>query len=74
MDAAQIVRVTNLAEVVRKALDVAIEKDATAEDVVLALVANASAISKQIEIDDDRFFDMVVMIYESVSFTRLERN
>lgn len=51
-----------LIEVVRKAIEI-IDDKALAHEVVMALVANAVAISKEIGSGEDEFFDMVVRMY-----------
>lgn len=74
MDREQALRVGMLIPVVGNALDGAIDKEASACDVMLAVIVQAVAISKQLEIDENEFFDTVVMMYGSVSVEHPERH
>lgn len=64
-------RVERLVKLVGELLDASKElDDAPAVDVMLACVVRSVVISKQVEIDENEFFDVVVKMYE---WTHVER-
>ena len=72
MDAAQQKSVQALIVTVTKALDLSIADEVPAWDLMVAVLANAVAISKKLEIDENEFFDLVVKVYGWTHLDRVE--
>jgi hypothetical protein len=63
LDAAQATRIRALHDVVQRSLSTSIDDKAEAGEVMIAVVATAVSISKQLEMSEDDFFDWVVRVY-----------
>jgi hypothetical protein len=72
MDADQARRVEALHVVVQRALHEAIDAKSHAHEVMMAIIAQAIAVSRQIAIGEDEFFDLVVKMYEWVHVQHVE--
>lgn len=74
MDAAQRESVQALIVIVTKALDVSIADEVPAWDLMVAVLANAVAISKKLDVDENDFFDLVVKVYGWTHLDRVEKH
>ena len=74
MDAEQARRIEALHVIVQRAIDGAVDAKAHAYEVMLAILAQAIAVSRQIEIGEDEFFDLVVKMYGWVHVQHVEKH
>lgn len=74
MDAEQGRRIEALHVIVQRALHEAIGPTHHAYEVMLAIVAQAVVVSRQIKMGEDEFFDLVVKMYGAVQVQHQERH
>jgi hypothetical protein len=74
MDAEQARRIEALHVIVQRALHEVIGPNHHAYEVMCAILAQAVAVSRQIKMGEDEFFDLVVKMYGAVHIEHPERH